>query len=408
MRSGAARTASHLRGGTPPDRAGAWTDPFQVTSIATPRFTEIHLCARPLTPEGDIRHQAVSAYARLLEALSGAGATPADVITEKIIVRDLPSHGAEVERVRREFYRSPSRLKHREPAASIIQQPPLGTGALCEIQAFALITAEGRPVSSWNIPGLPEGVTGRVVDHDGLVFLHLGGLTGGLQGDGLTAEEQAGRMFRAANSILLGEGFGFRDVYRTWIYLPFMDDDYDALNRARRAFFSLQRVSPAPASTGIGGRTDPGDRRIGMNLSAVAGLSPGATRSIHAESLNEAPSYGSDFARGTRVDLDDRALIHLSGTASIDTRGEIVHPGDIEGQVDRMLVNVEELLAGQGAGYGDLVSLTTYLKHPEYLEPFRRVAAGRGLDPSIPHTICHADVCRPGWLCETEGLAILA
>ena len=54
-----------------------------------------------------------------------------------------------------------------------------------------------------------------------------------------------------------------------------------------------------------------------------------------------------------------------------------------------MLVNVEQVLAGQGAGFQDIVSATTYLKRPDYLEAFRRIG-------------------RPEWLCETEVTAILA
>lgn len=62
------------------------------------------------------------------------------------------------------------------------------------------------------------------------------------------------------------------------------------------------------------------------------------------------------------------------------------------------LVNVEQVLAGEGAGYLDVVSAITYLKHPKYLEAFRSVAARRGLPGRVPNTICVADICRPDWL----------
>ena len=131
-------------------------------------------------------------------------------------------------------------------------------------------------------------------------------------------------------------------------------------------------------------------------------------RPIGAASMCEAPSYGSDFSRGMRVDFPDRSVIYVSGTASIDTKGQVVHVGNIEDQVERMLVNVQQVLAGQRAGYLDVVSAITYLKRPEYLEAFRSVAARRGLPGGVPNTICVADVCRPDWLCEMELTAILA
>ena len=34
----------------------------------------------------------------------------------------------------------------------------------------------------------------------------------------------------------------------------------------------------------------------------------------------------------------------------------------------------------------------------EDFDVFRRVYAERGFPADVPHTICHADVCRPDWL----------
>ena len=116
----------------------------------------------------------------------------------------------------------------------------------------------------------------------------------------------------------------------------------------------------------------------------------------------------AQYSRGVRVDLPDHTVLYLSGTASIDTDGRVVAPGDIEGQVDRMLHNVEELLRVQGAGYGNVVSAVTYLKRAEFREPFERVAARRGFPALVPNTLCVADVCRPEWLCELEAIAIIA
>jgi enamine deaminase RidA (YjgF/YER057c/UK114 family) len=108
-----------------------------------------------------------------------------------------------------------------------------------------------------------------------------------------------------------------------------------------------------------------------------------------------------------RVAFEDRAVIYVSGTASINAAGRIVSPGDIVGQVDRMLLNVKALLAGNGAMFGDIVSAVTYLKKPEYLEAFRSGCRQRGLPERIPNTICIADICRPEWLCEMEAIAVL-
>jgi enamine deaminase RidA (YjgF/YER057c/UK114 family) len=349
-----------------------------------------------------------SAYGNLREALASHGARPEDVVAEKVFVADALAQSSVVEAVRGRFYAAGPAGKPRLPASSIVQQPPLDPPSDCEVKAFALLDHRGAPLPMRPIDDLPSGILGRVVDLGSLRLVHLSGITGGPSERGANAEEQAASMFIRAQALLLREGLTFHDVFRTWIYLPEIDRDYAALNRARRAFFRSLGVDPPPASTGIQGTPPSPTALCSMDLRAAAGLTPSAVRAIHAPTLNEAPVYGSDFSRGMRVDLGDRTLIHISGTASIDEHGEIVHPGSIERQAARMFENVERLLDGQRAGYEDLVTLTTYLKRPEYLEPFVRVAESRGLSGEVPHTICLAGVCRPGWLCEMEGLAALA
>jgi enamine deaminase RidA (YjgF/YER057c/UK114 family) len=123
--------------------------------------------------------------------------------------------------------------------------------------------------------------------------------------------------------------------------------------------------------------------------------------------MNEAPDYGADFSRGMRVTTEHRDVIYVSGTASIDAEGQVLHIGDLPGQADRMLYNIQHLLARQGAELRHVVSAIVYLKRPADL-PLMLEACGRsGLLPEIPATFCVADVCRPEWLCEMEAIAVL-
>ena len=122
--------------------------------------------------------------------------------------------------------------------------------------------------------------------------------------------------------------------------------------------------------------------------------------------LNEAPLYGADFARGMRIVETNKVALHVSGTASIDEAGRTAHPGDFEAQADRMLVNVAALLEGQGATFGDVVSAITYLKHPADAERLREKLHEAGFE-GFPNVLVAAPVCRPELLCETEALAVL-
>jgi len=185
-----------------------------------------------------------------------------------------------------------------------------------------------------------------------------------------------------------------------------MSRDYPQLNRARREFFAARGVDPVPASTGICGRPVPEAHDLCLGIYAVKQRRPLQRRVMTSPTLNEAGEYGADFVRGMRVEEMNKVALLVSGTASIDEAGRTAHPGNFEAQADRMLVNVAALLAGQGAGFADVVSAVTYLKYPldalRLREKFRE-AGYHG----FPNSFVAAPVCRSDLLCETEALAVL-
>jgi enamine deaminase RidA (YjgF/YER057c/UK114 family) len=122
--------------------------------------------------------------------------------------------------------------------------------------------------------------------------------------------------------------------------------------------------------------------------------------------LNEAATYGASFSRGMKVDLPDKTVLYISGTASVDERGATVHIGDKRRQLERMLLNIRELLAPHGATFADLTQAATFLKRADYLELCELVMEEWGLQ-GVPNSFVEAGVCRPNLLCEMEAIAIL-
>jgi enamine deaminase RidA (YjgF/YER057c/UK114 family) len=121
--------------------------------------------------------------------------------------------------------------------------------------------------------------------------------------------------------------------------------------------------------------------------------------------LSRTAVYGVTFERGTSVAYRDRKHVILSGTASIDSKGEIVHPGDVAQQLDRTLENMEALLERAGARLGDMCHFIVYVRDPaDQAEAERRMRERVG---DAPVVVVVAPVCRPGWLIEVEGMAIV-
>ena len=364
-----------------------------------------YICVRP-DSGGSFADQVNEIYRKLGCFLDEQGAKRHHVITEKVFCSDLKAQAETFRKVRERFYLEGNGKSGSPPATTYLQQPPCEPGVLCELQAQLVLSSEEESVEVREVEGLPAPAAGKIVSSQGYDHVYLHNLTGGQYGDGMDYTSQTEEVFDLAEDVLEQQGLTFKDVVRTWLYVDEMERDYAALNRVRNAFFERVGLESMPASTGIQGGVYPCDRGGSLDLYALRTNQPVEVEVMHAPTLNEAWSYGSSFSRGMTVTCEHRTVAYISGTASIDTTGQVVHVGDIEGQVHRMLLNVEELLAGSGAGPGDIVRATTYLKDGRDFDLFKRIYAEHGFPLEVPHTICEADVCRPEWLVEIEAAAI--
>lgn len=195
---------------------------------------------------------------------------------------------------------------------------------------------------------------------------------------------------------------------RTWFFVQNVDVNYAGVVKARNEVFDVQHLTPQThfiSSTGINGRH--ADHRVAvlMDTYAVKGLKKEQIRFLYAKShLNPTYEYGVSFERGTCVDYGDRRQVYISGTASINNKGEVVHPGDIRRQTERMLENVGALLDEAACGFSDIQQIIVYLRDiTDYNTVFKMFEERF---PDTPRVIVHAPVCRPGWLIEMECMAI--
>ena len=195
---------------------------------------------------------------------------------------------------------------------------------------------------------------------------------------------------------------------RTWFMVRDIDVNYKGVVKGRNEVFSskgLTSDSHFIASTGINGVSADPFRTVAFNAYANINVKPNQISYIHGYThLNPTAEYGVAFERATAVDYTDRRHIFISGTASINNRGEIVYPGDVAKQTHRMLENIEVLLKEGGAGWKDIAHLIVYLRDIADYHTVERIFRERF--PEVPTVIVLAPVCRPGWLVETECMAI--
>lgn len=279
-------------------------------------------------------------------------------------------------------------------AVSIVQQAPLD-GTKIALWVYLLTGVKTRNLSD----GLYEAAHGA--------YRHL--WTGGNQVMSDNSEYQTRILLNNYILKLNEQGCTLADnCIRTWFFVQDIDNNYAGMVKARNEVFVTQNLTEKThyiASTGIGGRTADPKIKVLMDAYSVAGLKPGQTRFLYAlDHLNRTSDYGVSFERGTCVDYGDRRQVFISGTASIDNKGQVLHVGDIVKQTERMLENVECLLHEGGMTFHDIGQMTVYLRDIADYAVVKGIFDERF--PDMPKVFVNAPVCRPTWLIEVECMGV--
>ena len=210
--------------------------------------------------------------------------------------------------------------------------------------------------------------------------------------------------------LLANGGHLAENCVRTWFFVQNVDVNYAGVVKARNEEFYTQNLTSKThfiSSTGINGRNANPDALVQLDTYAVLGIKPEQMQYLYAPThLNPTYEYGVSFERGTRMDYGDRRQVFISGTASIDNKGNILYPGNIRKQTERMWENVEALLNEAECGFEDVGHMIVYLRDTADYAVVNQMFEKRF--PSVPKVIVHAPVCRPGWLIEMECMATKA
>ena len=131
------------------------------------------------------------------------------------------------------------------------------------------------------------------------------------------------------------------------------------------------------------------------------------------QNLCEAYDYEKPvpFARGMTVDFGPATLVIVSGTASVDEKGESVHKGDLRSQVRRTFENLTAVFAAGGASWKDVLRTTIYLRdmkdYAEFNEYRKEFLDAQHLPFYPPSTCIEARLCREDLLVEIEAWALV-
>lgn len=286
----------------------------------------------------------------------------------------------------------------------------------------------GKGISGINIHGvILESPTDKVcnIKHDGRVcgrtwenkdshclMLHS---IHGLKDSSMDYYNQTLEMFGKADDILKENGFEFRNVVRTWVYLQEISKQYDAFNNARNLKFREFGLIPneldnnlyeqvyMPASTGIECYNTFQASGV-MDLFAIK-KKQSSNIIIESENGNKQKSayrYGSAFSRSMIIKDEANKYIYLSGTASINKKGETVYIDDIKNQLEMTGSVIKALIKEEDYDFNDLCEGTVFLKKADYLSDYREYCQKNELW-EMPCIITLANVCREDLLFEMDA-----
>lgn len=220
--------------------------------------------------------------------------------------------------------------------------------------------------------------------------------------------EQTLRLFEMYIDAAKGARTGMKThLVRTWIYVADIDTNYSSVVKARNDIFSRHGLTPEThfiASTGIGGYSAIRQAKVAIDFLTYPDIKEHDKKYLQAlNHLNPTHEYGVAFERGTRVNLGDEQEYFISGTASIDKNGSVLHIGDVKAQAIRLLDNIEALLKDGEATLEDVNYFVIYLRDPSDYSIVDEYMQNRF--PRTPRVIVYAKICRPEWLIEMECTA---
>ena len=124
----------------------------------------------------------------------------------------------------------------------------------------------------------------------------------------------------------------------------------------------------------------------------------------HPEGLLHNPGFSQV------VIASGRRTIYTAGQVAIDADGALVGGDDLAAQTAQAMRNVGLALAAAGAGYADIVKITTYVVN--YKPEHRTIIGGArrpffaGKTPPASTLVGVAALALPEWLVEIEAIAV--
>ncbi len=254
--------------------------------------------------------------------------------------------------------------------------------------------------------GDANNITVRSMEHSGSELLYVSEMASEGHHDRYS---QTYNLFTALKEILHRYDIPYEGFARTWLFADNILEWYGELNRARTHFFSEEDIFNRiiPASTGIGLANRSGGLLL-LNAMLVRPVNGnGTVRMVDSPMQCSATDYKSSFSRAVEITMAGNTRLLVSGTASIDAKGETLHQGELKRQIEQTMEVVSAMMNKEGYGWDNVVRAIAYLREPEKSSLLLDYCRQKQIDSSYL-LITGGTVCRDDLLFEIELDAVRA
>ena len=131
----------------------------------------------------------------------------------------------------------------------------------------------------------------------------------------------------------------------------------------------------------------------------------GSVRHLDPAGVHRNPAYSQAVVVTGNV-----KTLYVGGQNAVDSAGAVVGKGDIKAQTERVLQNVERVLAAGGAKLEHVIKWNVYIVQGQQLQPgfeaFQRAWGGRPNPPAVSMAFV-AGLANPDFLVEIEATAVV-
>jgi 2-iminobutanoate/2-iminopropanoate deaminase len=100
--------------------------------------------------------------------------------------------------------------------------------------------------------------------------------------------------------------------------------------------------------------------------------------------------------------------LYVAGQVAKDKEGRLVGKGDFETQVRQVYTNLKNILEEAGGNLRNIVKMTTFLTHYNYIETYRNVRDEFFQEPYPANTLLFVEsLALPDFMVEIEAIAVL-